>query len=70
MRSLCYTEIMAVWNGLIADLLVNMAAGWFGAVLIVPNFSKETGFSKWGILTVDLVMGILSLLLAFKLKIL
>ena len=61
---------LLVWNSLLADLMINIAAGWFGAVFIVPNFSKETGFAKWGMLTVDMIMGILSLWLAFKLRIL
>ncbi|MDZ7586663.1 MAG: hypothetical protein U0946_02820 [Patescibacteria group bacterium] len=59
---------LALWNSILADLLVNLSAGWLGAVLIVPNFSKETGLRKLWVLTGDLVMGILSLLLAFKLR--
>jgi hypothetical protein len=56
------------WFLLFSELFVNLAAGWFGAVLIVPNFSGiETPFNL-AILTGDVLAGIFSLLIAFKFR--
>jgi len=59
---------LVIWNSILSDLFVNLSAGWFGAVLIVPNFTKETGYRRLWMLTANGVLGILSLLLAFKLR--
>ncbi|EKE06422.1 MAG: hypothetical protein ACD_19C00014G0036 [uncultured bacterium] len=56
-----------VWDNLVSDLFVNMAAGWFGAVFIVPAFSSIT-IQSVPLLTIDLMLGILFLRLAFKLR--
>ncbi|MEK7090937.1 MAG: hypothetical protein AAB887_00335 [Patescibacteria group bacterium] len=54
--------------GVLSDLFVNLAAGWFGAVFIVPNFSQLGLPANWLVLTIDIVLGILSLVLALRLK--
>lgn len=56
------------WFLIISDLLINMAAGWLGAVLIVPNFSKEKGKRKLIILTMDIFLATVSLIVAYKLR--
>ena len=58
----------ADWLEAIADLLINLAAGWFGTVLIVPNFSGVEYPDNLKILTTDIVLGIVSLIIAVKLK--
>ena len=52
----------------ISDLFINISAGWFGAAFIVPAFSKEDFTLNIGILTTNLLMGILFLVLAYKLR--
>ncbi len=59
---------MIVWGTAIADLLINLSAGWLGAVVIIPNFSKETGAKKLFILTGDLLAAIVSLSLAVAIR--
>lgn len=52
------------WEVAISNLLINLSAGWFGAVLIIPNFSKEKGTKRLAILTGDILAAIVCLLLA------
>ncbi len=59
---------MYVFLATISDLLVNLSAGWFGVVFIVPNFSKEKGFRKLLILTLDICAAIVCLIAAFLLR--
>ncbi|MBI3443654.1 hypothetical protein HY008_03205 [Candidatus Woesebacteria bacterium] len=53
---------------ILSELSVNLSAGWFGAAFIVPFTSQEKIQLNLGILTVDAVMGILFLGVAFKLR--
>ncbi len=53
-----------IWITAISDLLINLSAGWFGAVIIVPNFSRQKGTKRWLILTGDLLAGIVCLAMA------
>ena len=57
-----------VWFGILSDLFINLAAGWFGAVFIVPLQSKRFRQLDWLILTVNLSLGILALIAAFELR--
>jgi len=52
----------------VSDLLINLSAGWFGAMLIVPNFSKDRGLRKIVILTLDLCAAIVCLVASFMLR--
>ncbi|KKU29373.1 MAG: hypothetical protein UX80_C0002G0009 [Candidatus Amesbacteria bacterium GW2011_GWA2_47_11b] len=54
--------------GILSDLFVNLAAGWFGAVFIVSNFFQLGLPANWLVLTIDIVLGILSLVLALRLR--
>lgn len=56
------------WLGAIADLFINMSAGWFGAILIVPNFGGPEYPDNLKILTADAVLAIVSLVFAVRLK--
>jgi len=60
--------INLTWFEIFSDLLVNLAAGWFGAVIIVPNFSGINPPFNLLILTGNVLAGILSLVAAFKLR--
>jgi hypothetical protein len=53
----------------LSDLLVNLSAGWFGLILIVPGFGgiKSTQDALF-LLTINLFWGIISLVLAMKLR--
>ena len=51
-----------------SELFVNLAAGWFGAIVIIPYFLQFTGKKRLLILTVDLFFGMLFLLLALWLR--
>jgi hypothetical protein len=50
-----------------SEFLVNLSAGWFGAALVVPIFSVTSSFNLY-ILTADILAGILSLMIAYKLR--
>ena len=56
------------WLLIISDLFVNLSAGWFGAVFIVPNFSKKKGSERFLVLISNLAASILCLIIAFELK--
>lgn len=56
------------WNLIIADFLINIAAGWFGAIFISPNFTKAKRFARLAILIVDLLLAIFSLWVAHELR--
>ena len=53
---------------IISDLLVNLSAGWFGVIFIVPNFSGLNNITEFAILTFDLIMAILCLLISYLFK--
>ncbi len=54
---------MRVWYQTLADLLVNLAAGWFGSIVVVPAFAGGTQIDWW-LLLFDATAGILSLKVA------
>lgn len=56
------------WPNIISDLFVNLAAGWIGAIIITPNYSKAKKFIKIVLLIVDIFAVILCLWLANYLK--
>ena len=58
----------AEWLEAIAELLINLSAGWFGAILIVSNITGSEFPSNLIILTGDFVGGIFSLLIAVRIK--
>ena len=49
----------------IADLFINLSAGWFGAALIIPIRTQKSEKLKLGLLTINLFLGILFLGLAY-----
>ena len=61
-------QISVIWFSILSDLSVNLAAGWTGAIIILPNFSTKKGLERFLILTNDILWIILFLLLAFIFK--
>lgn len=53
------------WSSIISELFIDLAAGWFGAVFIVPNFSEKRGLEKIIVLTLNIILGIVCLEFAF-----
>jgi hypothetical protein len=53
---------------IISDLLINLSAGWFGAILIVPNFSKIRGRSRLWVLLSDFVAAMICLAISYELR--
>jgi len=52
----------------VSDLLINLSAGWFATVLILPNLAEIHSLSNWFILTGNILAGIVSLYLGYKLR--
>ena len=52
----------------ISDVLVNLSAGWFGAVFIVPVFSEKPLVFNIPLLILDIILGIVFCGVAFKLR--
>jgi hypothetical protein len=60
--------IKKILFSVLADFSINLAAGWFGAVIIVPNFSGINWPYNILILTADVLAGIFSLVIAIELR--
>lgn len=52
----------------IADVFINLSAGWFGAAIILPAFSEKSFTFNLPILLFDITFGILSFVIAFRLR--
>lgn len=52
---------------ILSQLFTNLAAGWFGVVLIAPGITKLDKFDDILWLTKNLLFGILSLVVAIRL---
>lgn len=56
------------WNQILSEFLINIAAGWFGAIFIIPIYSKTKRKVKVTLLIVNLVFVIVSLLGAYLIR--
>lgn len=54
----------SLWFNVVSDLFVNLSAGWFGAAFILPAISENILTVDFRLLTADIILGILSLVLA------
>lgn len=54
---------MAIWFLALSDLLINLSAGWFGAAIAIPLYTKKPKFKPWALI-VNSLLGIVSLLSA------
>ena len=52
----------------LAALTVNLSAGWFGVVIIAPNFWPIAGIKEVAMLTGDIYLGTLFWLLSYRLE--
>ena len=57
-----------IFFSVLADFFINLAAGWFGALIIVPNFAGINWPYNIFILTADVLAAIFSLVIAIKLR--
>ncbi|MEK7518025.1 MAG: hypothetical protein AAB583_05770 [Patescibacteria group bacterium] len=53
--------------GILTEFLINLAAGWFGAAIVLPIRSEKRKI-KFLLLTVNLSCGILSLVIAYIIR--
>lgn len=51
-----------------SDLCINLSAGWFGAMFIVPTLSEKPLQTNIPLLIFDLVLGIVFLVISYKLR--
>lgn len=62
-------RIDSVALSVISELFVNLSAGWFLAAFVVPNSSEKLSLAaRLGLLTVDLILGIVCLVIALRLR--
>lgn len=61
-------QIDPLWLTIFSDLFVNLAAGWFGAVIIVPFISRRQKV-PWWLLIFNVMSGILALFIAYFLRV-
>jgi len=59
---------MSAWPEIISELLVNLAAGWIGVVVAVPAIIPLQTMAGLVFLTANLLLGIVSLLMAKRLR--
>lgn len=62
------SKSISSWFNIISDLFVNLSAGWFGAAFILPAVSENLLTVDFRLLTADIILGILSLVLARVLR--
>ena len=58
---------MAIWFLALSDLLINLSAGWFGAAIAIPLYTKKPKFRPWALI-INSVLGIVALLIAILLR--
>ncbi|MEK7141468.1 MAG: hypothetical protein AAB800_02890 [Patescibacteria group bacterium] len=47
----------SAWLGALSGLSINLASGWFGAIVILPNFSPVKTLEDFWVLLYDAVFG-------------
>lgn len=71
--NVCYTNLVNIVNPVLlatlADFCINISAGWFGAAFIVPVLSKRKK-SRFVSLTINLLLSMMFLIVAFGLRVL
>ena len=60
-------DLSSVWRITLADLFVNLSAGWFGAAFIIPLASKKPKLRPW-LLLINILFGIIALSLSVFLR--
>ncbi|OGG15432.1 hypothetical protein A2875_02375 [Candidatus Gottesmanbacteria bacterium RIFCSPHIGHO2_01_FULL_46_14] len=57
-----------LWLTLLSELFVNLAAGWFGAAIVLPASIKSFRKLNLWVLTTNVIFAIVSLWVAFQLR--
>lgn len=57
-----------VLRQILSELMVNLAAGWYGAAVIIPATSDKPPTTDLGILTVNIIFGTVFVIIAYKLR--
>jgi hypothetical protein len=57
-----------IFFSVLGDLSINLSAGWFGTAFIVPAISQKPILINFVTLTVDFILGMVFLIIAFRLK--
>lgn len=60
--------LSAAQRSVLSSLLTNLAAGWIGAIAIIPNFSDTFSFKGIFTLTFDTLAASISLIIAIWLE--
>lgn len=57
----------STWNQILSEFLINIAAGWFGAIFVLPLYSKRKKFKISAALVADLLDVNVQIAIAFTL---
>ena len=60
---------LSLFLQILSELSVNLSAGWFGSIFIVPNFLRARGKKRIALLTLNFLWGIVALMTAYALRI-
>ncbi len=60
--------ILDTWFSVLSDLLINLAAGWLGAVVIIPAIAESPKRVNPLMLTGNILFAIFALVIAFELR--
>jgi len=60
--------MIEIWFAVLSDLLVNLSAGWLGAVVIIPAVAESPKRVDPVVLTGNILSAIFALVAAFELR--
>ena len=58
-----------VLTGILSELLINLAAGWYGVAIIIPISSTEPFAVNLNVLTANIIFGTVCIIISYKLRI-
>ena len=53
----------SAWRSALSGLTINLSSGWYGAIIILPNFSPVKTWADLGILLYNVIFGSIFLVL-------
>ena len=51
------------WLRALSGLSINLASGWYGATVVLPNFSPIKTWADFGVLLYDIIFGTIFLVI-------
>ncbi len=54
---------------ILSELLINLAAGWYGAAVIIPIASLKPTVIDLSALTADIIFGTVCIIISYKLRV-